>query len=676
MGLGENHRRALASTLSHVDRLLLRIEADCSGLGGPFSRIAADLSPAERGFVQAQVTVARARMVRAMSDLGIPMPARDVAASWSVRTALACARIALEDAAPARLRGYGALDAESARSLEGLEADIERTLERLETWVARGAARDLGARLEKLGAVPLDMGLLCLLHEITAKNGLVEFQGALESIVEHLEAGTREVAFFGRVSCGKSSLMNAILGAPVLPVGVTPVTAIPTRIEAGDAPGATIRFASGEEIEIPLDRLADYVTEAANPGNAKNVERAMVRMSSPLLPRGLVLVDTPGVGALAAAGARLSAHYLPRCDDGVVLIDASGSLAEEDVDLVQQLTISGIRAHVLLSKADLLSEADRRVFREYIGGKLKEMLSMEPPVHAVSVEGPLASLALGWFESEFLATVEHGGAPIAMSAARKLEAAREGVIAALRSGGAGESPTGQAVSGETGSATGVEADAAAREAESILAEAARAFEHITDDARGLGERTIRRAAALSSERWGEPSFSLPKVVSECLASEAREVRGAVLAEARNVRGRLQLLLEPLAASQTLTGTPLEPPAMDTMSLPELVVPECLSELRATLPAWRAWSRRSIASSLETTIREQAGKALDDAGPRFASAIRDWASRSLRRLAASVALVVEPLRAAGRPTTDAAAARESLARLLEYPVAMKDDGGRP
>jgi hypothetical protein len=44
------------------------------------------------------------------------------------------------------------------------------------------------------------------------------------------QAKSFEIALFGRVSSGKSSLLNAVLETNLLPIGVTPVTAVPTRI--------------------------------------------------------------------------------------------------------------------------------------------------------------------------------------------------------------------------------------------------------------------------------------------------------------------------------------------------------------------------------------------------------------------------------------------------------------
>ena len=64
------------------------------------------------------------------------------------------------------------------------------------------------------------------------------------------------------------------------------------------------------------------MTEQENPGNTKHVTRLLVKIPAPRLSSGIVLVDTPGLGSLATTGAAETLAYLPRCDLGIVLIDA------------------------------------------------------------------------------------------------------------------------------------------------------------------------------------------------------------------------------------------------------------------------------------------------------------------------------------------------------------------
>ena len=79
-----------------------------------------------------------------------------------------------------------------------------------------------------------------------------------------------EVAVVGEFERGKSSLINALLGTEVPPVGVLPPTAAPTVLERGD-PRCVVEFADGRREQHPLAAVARFVSEEHNPGNTLGV---------------------------------------------------------------------------------------------------------------------------------------------------------------------------------------------------------------------------------------------------------------------------------------------------------------------------------------------------------------------------------------------------------------------
>jgi len=217
----------------------------------------------------------------------------------------------------------------------------------------------------------------------------------------------------------------------VLPIGVTPVTAIPTRISHGPIAQAGIEFAEAQPQIIPLSKLPDFATEQKNPGNKKHVTRIFVKLPSERLAEGVTFVDTPGLGSLAVAGAEETIAYLPRCDLGIVLVDASAGLTQDDLVVVQALYQAGASAMVLISKADLFSPADREQMISYVKTNLREQLRVEVPVHAVSVFAADATLCDRWFESELRPLLAQHHEVAMSSQRRKIGSLREAVIGAL-----------------------------------------------------------------------------------------------------------------------------------------------------------------------------------------------------------------------------------------------------
>ena len=250
-------------------------------------------------------------------------------------------------------------------------------------------------------------------------------------LLDRMESAAFEVGVFGRVSSGKSSLLNYILQTDVLPIGVTPVTAIPTRISHGPVAEAGIEFAEAQPQIISLSELPEFATEQKNPGNKKHVTRIFVKLPSDRLAEGVTFVDTPGLGSLAVAGAEETIAYLPRCDLGIVLIDASAGLTQDDLVVVQALYQAGASAMILISKADLFSPADREQMIAYVKANLRNELRVETPVHAVSVFGAAAALCDRWFETELRPFLTKHQQLAIISQKRKIGVLRENVIGAL-----------------------------------------------------------------------------------------------------------------------------------------------------------------------------------------------------------------------------------------------------
>jgi GTP-binding protein EngB required for normal cell division len=395
--LNKNHKSGMRSIFQSLDASLMRA-VDVLNLTqeqSPFSDVVPDATPVQRKVVADYVSRIRTLMRDALESQGVS-PTRETHGSvWSAQIAVLSAAITLEELHPKRLRGYGTIDPDDAEWLIHLLAQIDDLLERVRSYLAAGSGADLDERLSRLTATD-DVEMLRRLERIITKHGLIEFRGTLEMLLDRIESSRLEVAVFGRVSSGKSSLLNYIVEADVLPVGVTPVTAIPTRIRYGPKSQAVIEFAEAQPFVTSPNEIAQFAGEQLNPGNVKHVTKIEVELPARRLEQGVTLVDTPGVGSLALSGAAESMAYLPRCDLGIVLVDAASTLVAEDVALVDLLHRAGASVQVLLSKADTLSDADRRQAVTYVRRQIHIQTEMNVPTFAVSVRGADSALCDQW----------------------------------------------------------------------------------------------------------------------------------------------------------------------------------------------------------------------------------------------------------------------------------------
>ena len=406
-------------------------------------------------------------------------------------------------------------------------AELRTTLDALSDYLAQGTGADLQVRLQQLEKTSDEVSLLREEERIITTHGLVEFRNAVGMLLERMENEMFEIGIFGRVSSGKSSLLNHLLGGDYLPVGVTPVTAVPTRISFGPRPEVIIEFAEGRSQIVELSALAEFATEQQNPGNTKHVSRILVKVPTTKLREGIVLVDTPGLGSLAVSGAEETVAYLPRCDLGIVLLDAASTLTVEDLKVIQAIYQAGATAMVLVSKADLLTPADRQRAVDYVRRQILSEVNVAPPVHLVSLVGNDARLCDEWFDTALRQVLDSHRELTATSLKRKVGVLREALLATLTRRAATEVP----VKSENEIAQRQEVE---RELRSIPLALESARRNAEDSVRSLLKRENQIVAVVADElaaSWlGRDSRSINSAeivsvaVSRLMAEESEKVR--------------------------------------------------------------------------------------------------------------------------------------------------------
>ncbi len=180
----------------------------------------------------------------------------------------------------------------------------------------------------------------------------------LRALAARLAAARLQVAVVGQFKRGKSSLLNALLGIPVLPMGVVPLTAITTVLSAGP-PLLRLEFLDGKHIErlsADLDGLraglATLVTEEGNPANLFGLRQVEARLLAPLLARGVVLLDTPGIGSTLRHNTEAALAALPECDLALFVVSPDPPITEAELAYLAQVRAAAARVVVVLNKVD------------------------------------------------------------------------------------------------------------------------------------------------------------------------------------------------------------------------------------------------------------------------------------------------------------------------------------
>ena len=387
----ESQRRHIQQSLAHIEQTLgdALLLAARSRHDEVFPRYRAALPAADTAALQAALQRLRGVLRRFAHAHGQTLPAAGaIDPAWALDTQITLLRNVALELRPAHLAGYGALDEGAVMACRALAAEVGAVLEGMQD-----ALRSVGG----LPAPAAADALTALLLELIPRYRLGEYRARVAALAE--TGGRVEVAVLGRVSSGKSSLLNALIGRELLPVGIVPVTTVTTRLIGGVASMLELVYLDGRSEQRPLAELAAAVDERRNPGNRRRLREVRVGLGTPPWAAGVVFTDTPGLGALEGEASAMAMDYLPRCDLGLVLVDAGATATALERDLLQALHESGAALRVVLAKADLLGAEALSQQQAHVAASLGGAIGAVVPVDVLSSQPAWQAAREHWRES-------------------------------------------------------------------------------------------------------------------------------------------------------------------------------------------------------------------------------------------------------------------------------------
>ncbi|HHT9137980.1 MAG TPA: dynamin family protein, partial [Candidatus Wunengus sp. YC60] len=191
--------------------------------------------------------------------------------------------------------------------------------------------------------------------EMLSKEDTQATNDRLLTVREHLLSNSFNLVILGQFKRGKTTLINSLIGKEILPSSVVPLTSVVTILKHGEAINCNIFMQDGSEKNTRLEELADYVTEKGNPRNIRGVRCARIEYPSPFLERGMLLVDTPGVGSTFLHNTETTYEFLDHLDAALFLMSADVPISQVEKELLDTIKGSTQKIFFVLNKIDNLT---------------------------------------------------------------------------------------------------------------------------------------------------------------------------------------------------------------------------------------------------------------------------------------------------------------------------------
>jgi ribosome biogenesis GTPase A len=217
------------------------------------------------------------------------------------------------------------------------------------------------------------------LSALAEGNQSEDLRASLAALSDKLKKNRFNLAVLGQTKRGKSSFINALLGARILPTGVLPLTSVITRVTYGASPSAEILYRTGQVQQIAVDFLYEYITEAGNPANQKQVAAAKVAYPSPLLGMGIDLIDTPGIGSTYRDNTATTEGFLAEVDAGIVVLSVDPPVTAAESDFLRRIRLDVPKLLFVINKTDLSTPDEVEAVVTFLENELRNHVGIKKP---------------------------------------------------------------------------------------------------------------------------------------------------------------------------------------------------------------------------------------------------------------------------------------------------------
>lgn len=177
----------------------------------------------------------------------------------------------------------------------------------------------------------------------------------IKKTLDNAQNSPTTVLVCGEFKRGKSTFVNALIGRSVCPTDTDICTSVVSIIKFGNNEKVTRLYGDFSNLKSQVIDFEDI--EKYTVGTAEDIDNTVcLEIELPLeeLKKGLIIIDTPGVGGLDPRHAALTNYFLPQADVTLFMTDVNEPLTTTELDFYKNKVLQYAKhSAIIVNKADL-----------------------------------------------------------------------------------------------------------------------------------------------------------------------------------------------------------------------------------------------------------------------------------------------------------------------------------
>lgn len=199
--------------------------------------------------------------------------------------------------------------------------------------------------------------IIAALEELEAKAGEFDLPDLPRELARYKAVGGKsdyDLVVMGEAKIGKSTFVNALIGREVSPTDLNNPTTQAIKVSSippGAPESCRVRFEDGSGKDISFPEIAAYgsrvletesdVASLLNgrvlPKPGETIHSIEVDTEASLLPEGVSVIDTLGLGTLYAGHDQITQRFVPEADAIIYALTSERPMGENDCDVIERI---------------------------------------------------------------------------------------------------------------------------------------------------------------------------------------------------------------------------------------------------------------------------------------------------------------------------------------------------